>query len=134
VYKRQVQRILVVDDNPNNLLITKKLSEHLGYSTETASNGVKAISLLEKERFDIILMDIRMAPIDGIEASQQIREGAAGDLNKDIYIVALTAHALEGDREKCIESGLNDYLSKPLSLDRLNHCLQRAKESIAEID
>ena len=126
----RVLRILVVDDNPNNLLITTKLSEYLGYEADTVSSGIKALAALENERYDIILMDVRMAPIDGIETSRRIRKGIAGEANQEVYIIALTAHALEGDREKCIAAGMNDYLSKPLSLDQLNSALSKAKESI----
>ena len=123
-------RVLVVDDNPNNLLITSKLSEHLGFEVRTVRSGIEAIEALEKDDFDIVLMDVRMAPIDGLETTKRIRKGAAGDKTKDIYIIAVTAHALQGDRERCVASGMNDYLSKPLTLDRLGDSLDRAKDTI----
>ncbi len=123
-------KILVVDDNPNNLLITTKLSEYLGYEVRTVSNGLQALEAIEEECFSIVLMDIRMAPINGIETSVRIREGEAGEANRDIYIIALTAHALEGDREKCLDAGLNDYLSKPLNLEQLSRSLKRAEHAI----
>lgn len=119
-------RVLVVDDNPNNLLITSKLSRHLGYETRTVSNGVDALNALRESEFQIVLMDVRMAPINGIEATKRIREGAAGVGSKNAYIIAITAHALQGDKEKCLASGMNDYLSKPLTLDRLQDSLARA--------
>ncbi|MEM9159484.1 MAG: ATP-binding protein [Verrucomicrobiota bacterium] len=123
-------RVLVVDDNPNNQLITTKLAEHLGYEVATVSNGIEALELMNREKFIIVLMDIRMAPIDGIQTSRKIRQGQAGADNADVYIIALTAHALEGDREKCLEAGLNDYLPKPLSLDQLSQSLRKAEQSI----
>lgn len=122
------RRILVVDDNGNNLLITNKLIEHLGYEVESTSSGLEAIDLLKKNRFDIILMDVRMAPIDGLTTARRIRQGAAGDHNKDVYIIALTANALYGDREGCISAGMNDYLSKPLNLKKLEESLRKAED------
>ncbi len=122
--------ILVVDDNPNNLLITRKLSEYLGYKVTTVTSGLQALDLMKEEHFPIVLMDIRMAPINGIETSKRIRQGEVGEANRDIYIIALTAHALEGDREKCLNAGMNDYLSKPLNLDQLNKSLKQAEHLI----
>ncbi|MBC2606531.1 response regulator [Pelagicoccus albus] len=124
-------RLLVVDDNPNNLLITSKLSQYLGYDAETTNNGVDALSLLKDKPFDIVLMDVRMAPMNGIEAAQKIRSGEAGDHNAKAYIIAVTAHALQGDKEKCLSSGMDDYLSKPLTLDRLQDSLNRARSRLS---
>ena len=125
-------RVLVVDDNPNNLLITSKLSEHLGYEAVTVKSGVEALESLKREAFSIILMDVRMAPINGMDTTKKIRLGEAGEANKDIYIIALTAHALQGDRERCLDSGMNDYLPKPLTLERLSETMKRAEASIAK--
>jgi len=97
-----------------------------------ASDGEEALKQIGQWMPDIVLMDIRMAPIDGIETSRRIRNGEAGEESRDVYIIALTAHALEGDREKCLDAGMNDYLSKPLSLDQLNHSLKKAKELILD--
>ncbi|MDQ8203428.1 ATP-binding protein [Pelagicoccus sp. SDUM812003] len=124
-------RVLVVDDNPNNLLITSKLSQHLGYDSQTVSNGVDAIEKLKAEDFDIVLMDVRMAPINGMETTRKIRDGEAGEHSKGSYIIALTAHALQGDKEKCLASGMNDYLSKPLTLEKLDESLSKAREALS---
>lgn len=124
------RKILVVDDNYNNLVITNKLAEHLGYEVELAKNGLEAIEILKKGRFDIVLMDVRMSPVDGLETARDIRASAAGDYNKDVYIIALTANALQGDRECCIEAGMNDYLAKPLNLTKLGDSLKRAENSL----
>lgn len=124
-------RLLVVDDNPNNLLITSKLSRHLGYEAETVSNGVDALERMKSESYDIVLMDVRMAPLSGIETTRKIREGEAGDRSSSAYIIAVTAHALQGDKEKCLASGMNDYLSKPLTLDRLQDSLNRARSELS---
>jgi len=123
-------RILVVDDNPNNLLIASKLSEHLGFRSESVSSGVGALAAIEKERYDIVLMDVHMAPIDGIETSQRIRSGVAGERSRNLYIIAVTAHALDEDRRRCMEAGMDDYVTKPLTLERLNDALKSAAETI----
>ncbi|EDY84443.1 ATPase, histidine kinase-, DNA gyrase B-, and HSP90-like domain protein [Verrucomicrobiia bacterium DG1235] len=124
-------RLLVVDDNPNNLLITSKLSQHLGYEAETVNSGVEALKKMKAEQFDIVLMDVRMAPINGIETTQMIRQGEAGESCSSAYIIAVTAHALLGDKERCLESGMNDYLSKPLTLERLEESLNRARSELS---
>lgn len=124
-------RVLVVDDNPNNLLITSKLSEHLGYEVETVRSGVEAIEKLQGSDFEIVLMDVRMAPINGMETTERIRNGLAGEGATGVYIIALTAHALQGDRERCMASGMNDYLAKPLTLEKLQESLDRARDSIS---
>ncbi|MBK1876937.1 ATP-binding protein [Pelagicoccus mobilis] len=124
-------RLLVVDDNPNNLLITSKLSQHLGYQAETVSNGIDALERMKDGGYDIVLMDVRMAPINGIETTRKIRDGEAGERSSEAYIIAVTAHALQGDKEKCLASGMNDYLSKPLTLDRLQDSLNRARSELS---
>ncbi len=124
-------RLLVVDDNPNNLLITSKLSQHLGYKAETVTNGVDALQKMKGGDFHIVLMDVRMAPINGMETTRMIREGEAGDESSSAYIIAVTAHALQGDKERCIQSGMNDYLSKPLTLERLEESLNRARTELS---
>lgn len=124
-------RLLVVDDNPNNLLITSKLSQHLGYNAEAVSNGVDALQKMRSGDFHIVLMDVRMAPINGMETTRMIREGEAGDESSSAYIIAVTAHALQGDRERCMQSGMNDYLSKPLTLERLEESLNRARSELS---
>lgn len=124
-------RLLVVDDNPNNLLITSKLSQHLGYDAETVTSGVAALKRMKEGEFDIVLMDVRMAPLNGMETTRKIRGGEAGDRSTEAYIIAVTAHALQGDKEKCIQSGMNDYLSKPLTLERLEESLNRARSELS---
>ncbi|MCH6255998.1 ATP-binding protein [Puniceicoccaceae bacterium K14] len=125
------RRILVVDDNENNLLITNKLAEHLGYEVESATSGLVAIDLMKKDRFDIIFMDVRMTPIDGLSTARRIRNKIAGNKNSDVYIIALTANAMDGDRERCIAAGMDDYLSKPLNLKKLSQALKKAEQSLA---
>lgn len=131
VRKQTPLRLLVVDDNPNNLLITSKLSQYLGYEAETVRDGVEALEKMSESAYDIILMDVRMSPLNGIETTRKIREGAAGKRGASAYIIAVTAHALQGDRERCLESGMNDYLSKPLTLERLEESLNKARSELS---
>lgn len=124
-------RLLVVDDNPHNLLVISRLSQFLGYEAKSVSNGPEAIEAMRDDAFDIVLMDVRMAPITGIETTQKIRAGEAGARCSDTYIIAVTAHAMQEDRQKCLSSGMDDYLPKPITLDRLKNSLNRARESLS---
>ncbi len=124
-------KVLIVDDDPNNLLITTKLVEHLGYEARTVNNGIHAIEELRKDAYAIALMDVQMAPIDGIETARRIRAGDSGEDNRGIYIIALTARALEGDRQRSLAAGMDDYLAKPLSMEQLAERLDRAKRKLA---
>lgn len=121
-------RILLVDDNRINLEVALGMLEDLGYLADTANNGVEAIAALSSSpkdaHYQLILMDCQMPVMDGYEASKQIRLGGDAIPNKDIPIIAITANAMQGDKEKCLEAGMNDYLAKPLDeallLEKLN--------------
>ncbi len=89
----------------------------LGYHADVAVNGVEAVSAVQANEYDIILMDIQMPEMDGFEATQKIRE--MDNSYKDIPIVAMTANAMKGDKEKCLNSGMNSYISKPINSDIL---------------
>ncbi len=110
-------QILLVEDNPVNQKITERLLEKCGFEVQVAANGREAVEAVEKRSFDLILMDCQMPVMDGYEATQVIRkmEGAS----RRTPIVAITAHAMVGDREKCLEAGMDDYLSKPVNLAKL---------------
>jgi two-component system, cell cycle response regulator DivK len=104
-------RLLLVEDNEDNRTIYSTLLRHLGYEVIEAQNGVQAIELARSERPDLILMDISIPEMDGWEATRILR----GDpVTKDVPIVALTAHALEDDRERAAEVGFSSYLAKPI--------------------
>ncbi|MCP4747758.1 MAG: response regulator [Desulfobacteraceae bacterium] len=110
-------RILLVEDNPINQKLTLKILEHFGYQAVAAKNGLEAIDTMQKSNFDIILMDLQMPEMDGFEATEKIRAMtfSSNDVNTPmIPIIALTAHALKVDEERCLEAGMNDYLSKPI--------------------
>lgn len=115
--KAQAGRILVVEDNDINQEVIAYLLRDLEYQFDIADNGLKALDMMQssdEETYTIILMDCQMPEMDGFEATKAIREGRAGEHYKEIPIIALTANAMKGDKERCINSGMNDYLSKPL--------------------
>ena len=116
-------RILVAEDNAiNQLVITHELAV-LGYEVMAVNNGLEALRELEKTSFDLILMDCQMPELDGYEATRRIREGPGG--NREIPIVALTAHALKEDLERCIAAGMNDTITKPFREEMLRQKLER---------
>jgi signal transduction histidine kinase/DNA-binding response OmpR family regulator len=108
------RRILVAEDNAVNQMLARRLLEKLGAVVTIAETGAAAIEELATRSFDIVLMDCQMPILDGYEATQRIRAGAAGAGVRDIPIIALTAHALSGDRQRCLDAGMNDYLTKPI--------------------
>ena len=125
-----IGEILLVEDNDINIQLTTELVFDLGYRCKCASNGLEAIQALEIDSFDLILMDCQMPIMDGYEATRTIRlkEETSIDSNRSqpsIPIVALTAHALEYDRQRCIDAGMNDYLSKPIEPDLLGAMLRK---------
>jgi CheY-like chemotaxis protein len=108
-------RVLLVEDNAVNQMLARRLLERLGATVSIADNGLAAIEKLQQGSFDVVLMDCQMPELDGYEATQRIRAGAAGEPARTIPIIALTANALSGDRERCLEAGMNDYLAKPIN-------------------
>lgn len=111
--------ILVVEDAHMNQLVVCKVLERLGLSSKVANNGQEAIDLLAKGEFDLVLMDGQMPVMDGYEATAVIRSGTIPGVNPRIPVVALTAHAMVGEDKKCLEAGMNDYLTKPLDRKKL---------------
>ncbi len=116
-------RLLVAEDNPVNSRVTLKMLERLGISAIAVPNGRQAVQSFQSSLFNLILMDCQMPEMDGFEATQAIRELEVGDSR--VPIIALTANAMQGDRERCIECGMDDYLSKPIALDKLAGALHR---------
>ena len=106
-------RILLAEDNPVNQRLAMRLLEKRGHRVELASSGREAIDWLEKKRFDLILMDLQMPDMDGLEATALIREREKRDGGRT-PIVALTAHTMKGDRERCLEAGMDNYINKPI--------------------
>jgi CheY-like chemotaxis protein len=116
-------RILVVEDNPVNQRIVQKMLLRLGYEVDLASNGLEALVALRKRPHDAVLMDWEMPIMDGLEATAAIREFQEPLCR--IPVIAVTAHAIPGDREKCLNGGMDDYLSKPLNVELLRNALDR---------
>ncbi len=111
-------RILLVDDNPINLLVAEGILEDFDINVTCACNGKEALACLagndQDEAFSLVVMDCQMPEMDGFEATRQIRAGSAGIQNTEIPIIAMTANAMQGDRDKCIAAGMTDYLAKPI--------------------
>ena len=110
-------RILLAEDTESNILYAETVLKGLGCDVTLAHNGLEALDLLRLQKFDVVLMDIQMPVLDGLEATRRIRANEDGSLPKHIPIIALTAHAIGGDEEKCLEAGANAYLSKPFEIE-----------------
>jgi two-component system, sensor histidine kinase and response regulator len=117
--------VLLVEDHKVNQTVGKGMLEHLGCSVEVADNGRIAVDKYSRTRYDLILMDCQMPEMDGYEATRAIRilEEGRGDPARHVPIIALTAHAMEGDREKSLDAGMDDHLSKPFTLAQLRSVL-----------
>lgn len=122
--KQNAGHILVVEDNLVNQSVLCANLEILNYSFQVANNGIEALKVLADHDFDLILMDCQMPEMDGYEATRRVRLLEA-ETKKNLPIVALTANALRGDREKCLEAGMNDYLTKPLNVELLETTLKK---------
>jgi CheY-like chemotaxis protein len=114
-------KILLAEDNIVNQKVALKMLDKLGYESKLASNGLEVLRAIDEEEFDIVLMDVQMPELDGIEATRIIRDHEQG---QQPYIIAMTANAMKGDREVCIEAGMNDFISKPITLDSLQQGLK----------
>ncbi|MFP4389542.1 MAG: response regulator, partial [Desulfococcaceae bacterium] len=118
-------RILVAEDTPFNQKYILRLLSRWGHQTVIAENGLTALRILQRETFDLVLMDVQMPEMDGLEATAAIRKMERDGRSQPIPIIAMTAHAMKGDRERCIEAGMDDYVSKPISSDALLKAIQR---------
>jgi CheY-like chemotaxis protein/HPt (histidine-containing phosphotransfer) domain-containing protein len=118
-------RVLVVEDNPVNQAVVKKMLEKAGLSPITANDGVEAVELTHQEQFDVVLMDCQMPRMDGYEATEAIRDREAIHGLMRTPVIAMTANAMAGDREKCLAVGMDDYLSKPVKPAQLENMLRQ---------
>ena len=123
--RRGAVRILLVEDNVTNQQVAVSILKKLGLRADAVANGQEAIRSLESLPYDLVLMDVQMPEMDGYEATREIRNPESYVLNHQIPVIAMTANAMKGDREKCHEAGMNDYLSKPVSPHELAAMLDR---------
>jgi len=121
--EKAAPHLLLVEDHKVNQQLALSLLGRLGYTVELAENGLEAVAAASKKRYDLILMDMQMPEMDGLEATRQIRAG--NNPNLKTTIVALTANAMQSDQEACKAAGMNDFLSKPFNRDVLAACLDR---------
>jgi CheY-like chemotaxis protein len=117
-------RILLAEDNLINQKLAKRLLERQGHEVSIANNGVEALNAMTAESFDAVLMDVQMPEMDGIEATRLFRQRENENARKQV-IIAMTAHALAGDRERCLAAGMDEYISKPFNIDELYTLLKR---------
>jgi CheY-like chemotaxis protein/HPt (histidine-containing phosphotransfer) domain-containing protein len=123
-------RVLLTDDNVINQKVALRLLQQMGYRADVANNGVEAIRALERQPYDMILMDVQMPEMDGLEATRRIRQlqqapDAHPHFRQPIIIIAMTANAMQGDREKCVGAGMDDYIPKPVRPETLQTMIER---------
>ena len=121
----ETTHILLVEDNAVNQLVGLTMLKKLGYRADLAANGEEAVAALQKRRYDLVLMDIQMPGMDGYEATQVIRDPASPVIDHHLPIIAMTANVLPGDREACLLSGMNDFISKPIRSAELSATIER---------
>lgn len=117
-------KILVVDDYPVNAELVKEMLEMMECNVDLAEDGAIAFDLYVQHNYDLIFMDIQMPELDGYQATRKIRE-TEKDTNRHTKIIAITANALSGDKEKCIEAGMDDYVSKPIKGENIEEMLTK---------
>ncbi len=123
--KKSNGRILLAEDNVVNQKVALKILGNLGYRADLAVNGKEALKALGLIPYDLVLMDIQMPEMDGLEATRIIRNKTSAVLNHDIHIIAMTAHALKEDCERCLRAGMNDFVSKPIQPEKFTAAVQR---------
>ncbi|WP_018693315.1 response regulator [Algicola sagamiensis] len=128
-------RVLLVEDNQVNQLVASGILEEFGLNADIAANGIEALASLHdaaaEEPYHLVLMDCQMPEMDGYEATRQIRVGEGGNAHQNVTIIAMTANVMQGDQEKCLEAGMNDYIAKPIDKDVL---YQKLKQWLNQIE
>jgi CheY-like chemotaxis protein len=120
---RRQLRILVAEDNRVNQMLLVRMLEKLGHQVDVVSDGLEAVRTTSQKEFDLVLMDVQMPELDGLEATRRIRVSEEGNGYR-LPILVLTANAMLGDKERCLEAGADGYLSKPVSLDQLSGAIE----------
>jgi PAS domain S-box-containing protein len=116
-------KILIAEDNSINQLVAVRIIEKLGYETDVACNGEEVLEILKQQHYDIVFMDCQMPVMDGYKATEILRSENCETMNPNVVVIAMTANALEGDREKCLRCGMNDYLPKPVTPTSVSNVL-----------
>jgi len=119
-------RILLVEDNATNQEIAQLLLADNGYGVDIAENGAQALAALQRVAYDLVLMDCLMPVMDGYETTRRLRQGGSSFLNPDVPVIAMTASAMRGDRERCLRAGMDDYVAKPIIQEQLLSAIARA--------
>jgi PAS domain S-box-containing protein len=130
--KRHPLRILLTEDNAVNQKVALRILERLGYRADVAGNGIEALEALQRQTYDVVLMDIQMPEMDGVEATMIIQEDWSPE--KRPRVIAMTAHALKGDREKYLACGMEDYISKPIRVEKLVEVLEQCPVKMVTSD
>jgi len=115
--------ILLVEDHPSNVLVATTLLEDFGFSVDVVGDGLHALEKMKAFAYDVVLMDVQMPGIDGLEATRQFRQYERDNNSVPLAIIGMTAHAMDGYKEKCLKTGMNDYISKPFNSDELKNKL-----------
>ena len=123
--ERITPRVLLAEDNPVNQLVARGMLERMGCEVSVVENGREALAMLEAERFDLVLMDCMMPEMDGLEATRELRRRETKAHRPRLPVIALTANAMRGDRDRCLAAGMDDYLAKPLTRDSLEATFER---------
>ena len=123
--KRRRARILVAEDNPVNQKVALRMLQKLGYAADAVANGKEAVKSLEMIPYDLVFMDVQMPEMNGFEATATIRDPNSRVLNHSVPVVAMTAHAMKGDQERCLEAGMDDYIPKPVNSSALQRALEK---------
>jgi signal transduction histidine kinase/ActR/RegA family two-component response regulator len=124
--------VLVAEDNAVNQMVIDAMLKQLGHRVTLAGDGRKALEALSNDVFDLVLMDCNMPELDGLEATRQLRAGAAGARAAAVPVIALTANAMDGDRETCLMAGMDDFLSKPVTIAALRQAIEHSRERRAK--
>jgi CheY-like chemotaxis protein len=129
--QRRPMRILLAEDNVINQKVATRILSQMGYRPDVVQNGIEVLQALDRQKYDVILMDVQMPEMDGLEATRQIRRQWTG--SRRPWIIAMTANAMDSDRKACFDSGMDGYISKPVRIEALENELVRSSENIGQV-